>query len=233
MKNFIKLFEQQFNDLPNSGYKTQLGKYGKEVLESIINKSILSLIAEITITEQTPSFKYDEVGKNRTVPVMITLSSDLGVLKELVYKMLPINAKTKEDSDLAIEKAVNIINNTFMNYVLSDCNISIELPKEKIFQKRENTRILIIGNDLLGLDYPLSPTVDNTNLKFIGNSLESDLVFHSCYIPANTVYAIDLGADKLIEYSIKDALNVFNNKFIHGATMKVINPEIIRKYVVK
>jgi len=233
MQNHIELFLKQLSELPPSGYKTQLEKYGEAVLRNIINNSIISLIAEIRITENTPAFKLHEADINikttKFIPIKIKLPCDLEVLNELIYKQAPRMEKINEASS----KVSAIINNHFMNYILSDINITVNLTKEAIFEKRENKRVIIIGNDVLDLNYPIQPTIDNSSLRFIGDTLEGDLLFHSSRIPSRDIYTIDLTKDKPLVYHIKDSLTIFNNEFIHIAGLELVNPELLRKYTIK
>jgi len=233
MQNHIELFLKQLSELPPSGYKTQLEKYGEAVLRNIISNSIISLIAEIRITENTPAFKLHEadinIKTNKYIPIKIKLPCDLEVLNELVYKQVPRMDKINEASN----KVSAIINNNFMNYILSDINITVNLSKKAVFEKRENTRVIIIGNDVLDLNYPIQPTIDNTSLRFIGDTLEGDLLFHSSRIPSRDIYTVDLVEEKPLIYHIKDSLTIFNNEFIHVAGLELINPELLRKYTIK
>ena len=233
MKNYIELFFNQLSELPASGYKTQLEKYGESVLRNIISNSIINYIADIKITKNIPSFKLHEADLNiktdKYIPVRIKLSSDLEVLNELVYKQAPRMDKINEAS----LKASSIINNHFLNYILSDINITVNLTKEAVFEKRENARLIIIGNDVLDLNYTIQPTIDNDSLRFIGNTLEGDILFHSRRIPSRSIYTIDLVDEKPLIYHVKDSLTIFNNEFIHLGGMELVNPELLRKFTIK
>lgn len=233
MQNYIELFFNQLSELPPSGYKTQLEKYGEAILRNIISNSVINHIATIKITKDTPAFKLHEsdinIKTDKFIPIRIKLSSDLEVLNELVYKQAPRMDKINEAS----AQASSIINNHFLNYILSDVGITVNLNKKAVFEKRENMRLIIIGNDVLDLNYPIQPTVDNTSLRFVGNTLEGDILFHSSRIPARDIYTIDLVDDKPLVYYIKDSLTIFKNEFIHTAGMELINPELLRKYTIK
>ena len=233
MQNYIDLFFSQLSELPTSGYKTQLEKYGETVLTGIIDKSIISLIAEIRITKKTPAFKLHEADINirtdKFLPLEIKLASDLEVLNELVYKQSPNMNKISD----AVEKAALIINDNFMNYILSDTGINVELSKKAIFEKRANRRVIIIGNGVLELSNTIQPTIDSTSLKFIGDTVEGDLLFHSSRIPSRSIYTVDLSESKPVVYHVKDALTIINNKFIHTAGMELVNPEMLRRFTIK
>jgi len=232
MHNYVELFLNQLSELPPSGYKTQLSKYGETIVKNIIGGSIIGLIANIEITTETPKFKLHEsdlnIKTNKIVPVRIKLPSDLEVLNELVYKQLPRLEKIQE----ATNKVILNINFHLMNCLLSDISVSVPLSKELIFNKKSYSRIIIVGNDVLALDYHIQPITDNTDLKFIGNTKEGDLLYHSCRIPSRSVYTIDLKENKPIRYSIKDSLTVYNNEYIHVAGVEIVNPDLIRRYTI-
>ena len=228
MKNYVDTFKKQLQELPESGYKNQLIKYGEDVAKDLVNKSIIKLIADIKITDKNIEYVVDELKENYTEkirPVRIELSYDLGIYEELIYKN---SEKTRENIEKSTKKACELINNNFMNFICNENVKELSLKKDIILSGTQS-RIILVGNGVFGKDSHLKYAEDNKDLKFIGNH-GSSLVYHSMFIPPRTLYSIELNKEKLIEYVVKNPLTIFRNKYVHLSGIRMLNPDVITKY---
>jgi hypothetical protein len=228
MQNYIKLFREQLDKLPNSGYKLQLTKHGENVVNSIFKRSIIDLIAEITITGEDIKHTIVEHSFSNVVkPVNLLLSHDLGVCEELIYNMDPNFQKISEAST----KLAYAINNQFMNNILTFNFKTLESPINVVLEKREYPRVIIVGNNTIK---QLPSIVDSYDLKFITNSINGDPIFHSNHIPTRVVFTIDLNPEKkALEYIVRNPLTVENNHFKHSTGMYLKNSDAITKYFIE
>lgn len=228
MQDYISLFRTQLEELPNSGYKTQLIKHGEHVASGIFKKSIMSLIADIEFTDKDINYILTESDfrKHMLKPLDLKLSDDLGVCEELIYRLNPNMAKIND----ATYKLAMTVNNSFMNYILLNRFKCLELHIEAVLNKKKNPRVLIVGNNTID---NLRVMPDSRDLKFVESNEQGDLIFHSANIPVNTIYSIDLPKqDKAITYVVKNPLTIINSEFRHIAGIQLKNPELITKYLV-
>lgn len=230
MKEYIDLYNEQLEKLPDSGYKTQLVKHGEVVASEILKKSIMNIIANIEITDKDIKYTLPESDlmfkKVMIKPSTVKLSYDLGVCEELIYRLPPDASKVKK----AIKKASSDINNHLLQYILVHDFNTIRLPLESILEKRNNLRVLLVGNVTIP-NLGIKP--DSTSLEYARSLENGDLIFHSYYIPVNTVYAIEVASnDKAIDYLVKHPLSVINNEFVHVSGIRLAKPELITRYLI-
>lgn len=230
MINYTNLFKEQLNELPESNHKKQLEKYGENIIKEIIEKSIVGIIADVDTTDKVEySFHPTNCNYkiNKTLPVVLELSYDLGVFEQFVLGK-QINLAKLED---AIGKVNIILNNSFLNLINTETIKSMVMKKEQIFKKRPCKRILIVGNGIFGKADSLKPEESSADLKYLGKTKEGDVVFHSNIISPDVIFTIDLNKNKnCLSYKVKNPLSVVNNKFIHVGQMEILNPDLITLY---
>lgn len=229
MDNYIKIFKKQLNELPEDDYKLQLIKYGEEISKDLIDKSIVGLISNIKMTNDNIEYLVDEIKPNYTKKIKSVNAEvpyDLGVYGKLLRENTKDTKKNIEDATI---KACEFINNSFMNFICSENIKELHLTKDTLLNNQDS-RIFIIGNEIFGLESPLKFSLDNKNLKFIGN-YGNNLVYHSKFISPKILYSIEFNKDeKLINYVVKNPLTVINNKYTHIAGIKMNNPDLITKF---
>lgn len=220
MTSYLELYQQQLNNLPPSGYKIQLLKYGHSVLDSVIRKNILYLISDMSSSLcSNISESYSDI---KSEYVNVSLNTDLGVTDELVYKTKLNTAKINSD----IELAVSNINGIFLSYISiydfktysMDILDVLKLPN----------KVILVGNTTIP-NLPISNT--NVNPKFIKSTCNGSLIFHSGLINHNEIYLIDL-IDKPLSWNISKPLTVENNKFVHESYMRIKNKNSISKILI-
>lgn len=220
MISYLDLYQQQLNNLPTSGYKTQLLKYGHSVLDSIIRKNILYLISDMSgsISNEV-SESYSDI---KSEHLNIYLNTDLGVTEELVYKTKLDISKINSN----IESFISNINGIFISYLsLYD----FESSKMDILDVLKlSNKVIVVGNTTIP-NLPVSNT--NINPKFIKSTCDGSLIFHSNLIKHNEIYLIDV-VDRPLDWNIIKPLTVSNNKYIHESYIKIKNKKSITKILI-
>ena len=219
MKEFLNLYNEQLSNARESLYKQQLEKYGESVARKLVEDSIVGLVCRVRAgANNSKASKFE-----------IKLASDLESYRELIQKKEARLNKIEEATSLAIRD----INNIIMNTLLNNNSIEVEFDKKHVLAKKDFKRLLIVGNEMLPKNYHIQPTVDNTDLKFIGHTGGGDILYHSCRIPSREIYAIRLDENRLFNYFVECPLALINSKFVHSAKIELVTPELLQKIIIK
>lgn len=226
--NYLNIFRKQLELLQESNLKTQLSKYGEQVLSSLINNSILKDICIFKETEDEIAQKHHEGDVNlifnKNIPITLNLFNDLGIQDEIKNNGTLNVTKLNQD----ISRLVKNINNSFMNFLVREHFNTVQILKDKVLSKRGYKRILIVGNGIFDISSKIQVQEDSDDLKYIGENNGAS-IYHSRFIPSKIIFEIKT-EPKPFKYTIKHALNIVRNALTHQSEIEINHSNSIIKY---